>query len=131
VTVELPRWTLADRLSLALALASAPVVEAVLARHLDVPAGIGVTVAALLLLALGWQRHHRPQALTFTPAGGWLQFANGRRQACRPGAGSRVLGSSVVVHWQSPGRSGALWLTTADLPRETLRALAVRLVAGR
>ena len=114
VTVELPRWLLAERLSLGLACATAPVVEAVLARHPGAPAGVGLAVAALLVAGAWIQQRHRPRSLV-------LQATTG----------SRLLGSSLVVRWQSPGRSGALWLTPADLPRETLRSLAVRLVAGR
>ena len=114
VTVELPRWLLAERLSLALACATGPVVEMVLARHPGAPVGVGLAVAALLVAGVWFQRRRRPRSLVL-PAG----------------PGSRLIGSSVVVHWQSTGRSGALWLTSADLPRETLRSLAVRLVAGR
>jgi hypothetical protein len=114
VTVDLPRWLLAERLSLGLACATAPVVEAVLARHPGAPTGAGLAVAALLVAGAWFQRRRRPRSLAL-PAG----------------PGSRLLGSSVVVRWQSPGRSGSLWLTPADLPRETLRSLAVRLVAGR
>jgi hypothetical protein len=130
VTVELPRWPLADRLSLVLAVAAAVVIEAVAARHPGAPAGVGVAAAALLALGLWFQRRHRPQALEFAPGAGCLRFPDGRQQPFRPGAGSRLLGTSVVLHWQSPGRSGSLWLTPADLSREQLRALAVRLVAA-
>jgi hypothetical protein len=130
VTVELPRWLLADRLSLGLACATAPVVELVLARHPGTPVGAGVVVAALLLASLWRQRRRRPRALELASVGGWMQFADGTRLGCRPGPGSRVLGSSVVLHWQAAARSGGLWLTPVDLPHETLRSLAVRLVAG-
>jgi len=131
VTVELPRWLLAERLSLGLACATAPVVELVLARHPGAPAGVGLAVAALLVAGLWLHRRRRPQAMDFAPAGGSLRLAQGGPLAFEAGRGSRLLGSSVVVHWRAPGRSGALWLTPADLPRETLRSLAVRLVAGR
>jgi hypothetical protein len=130
VTVELPRWLLADRLSVGLACATAPVVELVLARHPGAPVGVGVVVAAVLLAVLWRQRRRRPQALQLGSVGGWMQFADGIRLGCRPGPGSRLLGSSVVLHWQATARSGGLWLTPVDLPRETLRLLAVRLVAG-
>jgi len=114
VTVELPRWLLAERLSLVLACATAPVVELVLAHHPGAPAGAGVVIAVLLVAGVWLQRHRRPQSLEITPA-----------------RGSRLLGPSLVVHWQARGRSGALWLVPGDLPREMLRSLAVRLVAGR
>jgi len=131
VTVELPRWLLADRLSLGLACATAPVVELVLARHPGAPAGVGVVAAALLVAGLEWQRRRRPQTLGIAATGGWLRCAGGTRLDCRAGPGSRLLGASIVLHWEAPGHAGAVWLTPADLPRETLRALAVRLVAGR
>jgi len=131
VTVELPRWLLADRLSLGLACATAPVVELVLARYPGAFAGGGVVAAALLVAGLEWQRRHRPQALGIAATGGWLRRAGGTRAECRVGPGSRLLGASIVLHWETPGQSGAVWLTPADLPRETLRSLAVRLVAGR
>ena len=132
MTVDLPRWLLADRLSAALSCATVPVVEMVLARHPGgAPVGVGGLVAALLLAGLWWQRQRRPRALQLTSAEGWIRFADGAQLGCRPGPGSRLLGSSIVVHWQTAARSGALWLTPADLPRETLRSLAVRLVAGR
>jgi hypothetical protein len=131
VTVELPRWLLADRLSLGLAGATAPVVEAVLARHPGAPGGLGLLVAVMLLAGFCWQRRRRPRALQLATAGGWMQFADGARLACQPGPGSRLLGSGVVLHWRAAARSGSLWLTPADLPREVLRSLAVRLVAGR
>jgi hypothetical protein len=131
VTVELPRWPLADRLALAAVLGCAPVVEAVLARYPGAPAGAGVAVAAVLAAALWRQRRRRPRSLEFTPVGDWLRLADGSRQSFRPGTGTRLLGTSVVLHWEAPGHGGSLWLAPADLPRETLRALAVRLVTGR
>jgi len=87
VTVELPRWLLADRLSLLLACATAPVVEGVLARHPGVPAGLGVMVAALLLAGLWRQRGRRPRALQLADAGGWMQFADGARLGYQQGRG--------------------------------------------
>ena len=131
VTVELPRWLLADRLSLGLACATAPVIEGVLARYPGVPSGAGI-VAAALLVAGAWRQHrHRPRALELSPAAASLRLPAERPRAPVPGPGCRLLGASVVVHWRSAGRSGALWLTPFDLPRATLRLLAVRLVAGR
>lgn len=131
MTVELPRWPLADRLTVVLLLAAALVVEVVAARHAGAPGGLGVAAAALLAVVFQFQRQRRPRRLVFAPGANHLQFADGRQRPFVAGAGSRQLGSSVVLHWQSPGRSGAAWLTPADLPRATLRALAVQLVTGR
>ena len=130
LTVELPRWPLADRVSLLLALASGATIEAVLARYPQAPLGVGVAVTALLAAALWYARRRRPLVLELAPGGGSMRLRDGTRAPFRPGIGSRVLGSSVVLHWRSAGRSGSLWLTPADQPRETLRALAVRLVAA-
>lgn len=131
MTVELPRWPLADRLTVALLFAVALVVEAVAARHPGAPGGLGVAAAALLSVVFQFQRRRRPRALVFARGASHLRFADGSQRSFVAGTGSRLLGSSVVLHWRSPGRSGAAWLTAADLPRETLRALAVHLVAGR
>lgn len=131
MTVELPRWPLADRLTVALLLAVALVVEAVAARHPGAPWGLGVAAAGVLAALFQLQRRRRPRTLVFAPGASELWFNDGSQRPFVAGAGSRLLGSSVVLHWQSPGRSGAAWLTPADLPRETLRSLAVQLVAGR
>lgn len=131
MTVELPRWPLADRLTLGLAVAAGVVLEAILALHPGAPAGAGVAVAAVLLAWQWQQRRRRPQALEFTPAGGSLRLRDGHALPFVLGPGSRVLGTGVVLHWRAPDRSAALWLTPADLPREALRRLAVRLVAAR
>jgi hypothetical protein len=131
MTVELPRWPLADRLTLALAAAAGVVLEAVMALYPGAPVGAGVAVATVLLAWQWQQRRWRPQALEFTPTGGSLRQRDGRDLPFVLGPGSRLLGTGVVLHWRAPGRSAALWLTPADLPRELLRRLAVRLVAAR
>jgi hypothetical protein len=130
VTLELPRWPLADLLSLGLVVAAAVVVEAVAARHPGVPAGLGVAAAVLLVLWLQFQRRRRPRTVVLTPGAGHLRLPDGRQLPCRPGTGSRLLGTSIVLHWRSPGGSGSLWLTAADISRERLRALAVCLAAA-
>jgi hypothetical protein len=128
--VELPRWPLADRLTLGLGLAAGIVLEAVLARYPGVPAGIGGVAAALLLLWFAGQRRKRPLAIEFALPVGRLRYRDGRQVPFVVGPGSRVFGSTVVLHWQTADRSDALWLTPADLSHEALRRLAVRLVAG-
>lgn len=131
MTVELPRWPLADRLTAVLLFAAALSIEMVAARHPGAPVGLGVALAALLAAVFGYQRRRRPRRLVFACGANHLQLADGSRRPFVAGAGSRLLGTGVVLHWQAPGRSGAVWLTPADLPRRTLRALAVHLVAGR
>jgi len=129
--VELPRWPLADRLTLALGLSAGLVLEAVLSRYPGAPAGIGGAAAAVLLLWSARQRRRRPLTLEFAPSLGRLRFGDGHAVPFVLGPGSRVLGSTVVLHWQSADRSDALWLTPADLSHEALRRLAVLLVANR
>ncbi len=130
--VELPRWTLADRVTLALVIAAGIVVEVVAAGQDAAPGGAGLAVAAVLLL---WHARHwarRPRALAIRPAGSGAVGGAPGCEPCTVHGASRILGSSVVLHWQpaTGGREG-LWLTPLDLPRRTLRRLAVRLATGR
>jgi hypothetical protein len=132
MTVELPRWTLADRVTVALVVAAGIVVEMVAAGQDGAPGGVGLAVAAALLL---WHAHHRarrPLALAIGPAGSGAEAGAPGSQPSTVHRASRILGPSVVLHWQSAagGREG-LWLTPFDLPRRTLRRLAVRLATGR
>ena len=91
----------------------------------------GPVMIPILLISVGAIGLIIERALVFARGTSHLQFADGSQRSFVAGEGSRLLGSSVVLHWRSPGRSGAAWLTAADLPRETLRSLAVHLVAGR
>jgi hypothetical protein len=128
MTVELPRWALADRLTLLLGAAAAVALEVALSRYPGVLPGFGLLAG---LSVVSWQlllRRRRPLAVEFAAPGCELCFGDGRREPCRVGPGSRGLGPTVVLHWISPGRSEALWLTPADLPRDVLRRLAVWLV---
>jgi hypothetical protein len=128
VTVELPRWALADRLALGLIVAAGVMLEAGLP---GAPPGTGVLAAAALVLWQRRQRMQRPLVVALAPDGGTLTLGDGRRVPCHLGSGTRVLGATVVLHWHVDGSPGSLWLTPVELPRETLRRLAVRLVAGR
>lgn len=131
VTVELPRRALADWLTLGLLAAAGAVLEVVLGGLAGVPPGAGGLTAAALALWQRSQRLQRPLVVALAQNGGTLTLGDGRRVPCHFGRGTRVLGATILLHWQSDGPSGALWLTPADLPRETLRRWAVRLVAGR
>jgi hypothetical protein len=127
--LELPRRLLADRLSALLILACGVAIEAALWRHPGQPAGVGFAVAGLL-----WTWHWRRARLAPTRAvcgpDGWrLQLAEGHWTEAALGRGTRLLGPSVVLHWQAEGRSFGAWLTPADLPRPVLRSLALRLRA--
>ena len=131
MTLELPARLFADRLALGLAIAGAVAIEAMLARHPGGPAGPGLAAGAALLL-WQWRRlRDRPRAVVAGAAGVALWFHGSPEPVPATGPGARVLGRSVLLHWRSGRRSGTLWLTPADLPREALRALRVCFVAGR
>jgi hypothetical protein len=135
MTHELPARLLADRITVALALACVAAIEVVLARHPGAPAGIGLATGAGLLLWQWRRTRGRPRRVTAGAEGVALVFERGGGPVPVADRGSRVLGRSVVLHWAGGGRAavrpGTLWLTPADLPRETLRALRVGVLAGR
>ena len=132
MTVELPRWTLADRLTVALVVAAGTVVEVVAAGQDGAASGVGAVAAVGLLLWHARHRAGRPRALELRPAGSGAAAGVPGGDSCTVHGASRILGPSIVLHWQTAagGRQG-LWLTPFDLPRRTLRQLAVRLVSGR
>lgn len=132
MTVELPRWTLADRLTVALVVAAGIVVEVVAAGQDGAASGVGAAAAVGLLLWHARHRACRPLALELRPAGSGAATGVLAGDSCTVQGASRILGPSIVLHWQTAagGRQG-LWLTPLDLPRRTLRQLAVRLVSGR
>jgi len=132
MTVDLPRWTLADRLTVALVIAAGIVVEVVAADQVGAPSGVGLAVAIGLLLWHAGHRARRPLALAIRPAGSGAVYCTPGCEPCSVHGASRILGPSVVLHWQTAtGGRNALWLTPLDLPRRTLRQLAVRLVTVR
>ena len=125
MTLELPRWLLAERLTLALIASGALAVEATLARYPGLPQGPGLLIGALLA-AWQWRLgRHRPRAVVL--ASGDVLVRTGGAVAPVPATGSRarVLGRSVVLQWLDRGRSRTLWLTSADLPPESLRQMRV------
>jgi hypothetical protein len=129
VTVELPARLLADRLSVALAVACAVAIESTLARHPGMPWGVGL-VAGGLLLAWQWRRvQRRPGRIAIGPGGVAVQLAGRGVPVPATGPRARVLGRSVVLHWRDAGASGTAWLTPADLPSAVLRAIRVRVQA--
>jgi hypothetical protein len=129
MNLELPRRLLADRLSALLILGGGAAVEAALWRHPGLPGGAGIVTAGLLW---AWQRRRMREAPTravWGPHGWRLLRSDGRWTDAVLGRGTRLLGPSVVLHWQAEGRSLGAWLTAADVPRSLLRSLAVRLKA--
>ena len=129
MSLELPRRLLADRLSALLILGCGVVLEAALWRHPGLPVGAGIVTAGLLW---AWQLRRTRQApirAAWGPRGWHLLFVDGRWTDAVLASGTRLLGPSVVLHWQAEGRSYRAWLTAADVPRSLLRSLAVRLKA--
>jgi len=125
VTLELPRWLLAERLTLALVAAGAVAVEATLARYPGLPQGPGLVIGALLAT---WQwrvGRQRPGAVVLTPGDVLVRDGRGGAPVSATGPRARILGRSVILQWRAGGRTRTLWLTSADLPRESLRQMRV------
>jgi len=129
MSLELPRRLLADRLTALLVLGCGATIEAVLWRQPGLPAGAGIAIAGVLLAWQAWRTRRAPRAAEWGPNGWRLRLADGGWTAARLGHGSRLLGPSVVLHWQSQAQSFRVWLTPADLPASVLRSLALRLRA--
>jgi hypothetical protein len=127
MSLELPRCLLADRLSVLLILGCGVALEAALWRHPDLPVGVGLSAAGLLWAWHQWRIRRAPLRAEWAPAGWRLQLADGRWIEVGLGRGSRLLGSSVLLHWRARGCSFRAWLTPVDLPRPVLRSLALRL----
>jgi hypothetical protein len=129
MSLELPRRLLADQLSALLILGCGVVLEAVLWRHPGLPGGAGILTAGFLWAWHLQRTRQAPTRAVWGPHGWQLLLADGRRFDADLGRGTRLLGPSVVLHWQAEGRSYRAWLTAADVPRSLLRSLAVQLKA--
>jgi hypothetical protein len=129
MSLELPRHLLGDRLSVSLILGCGLAVEAAAWRHPGLPVGIGALLAALLGTWHLVRARRAPVHAEWGPGGWRLKLADGRWVEATLVAGTRLLGSSVVLRWHADGRTVGAWLTPADLPRSRLRRLAVRLQA--
>lgn len=133
MTLELPARLLADRAALLLIVTGVIVAEVVLLRQSEGPAGLGFAAGVLLTAWQVWRmragRHVR--SATLAADGVWrLAFGDGHTAPALLVRGSRLLGSSAVLRWTVEGHPLAVWLTPADLPRTTLRALRVRLAGA-
>ena len=127
MSLELPRRLLADRLSVLLIMGCGAALEAALWRHPGLPVGVGSSAAGLLLAWHLWRTRRAPMRAEWAADGWRLQLPGGRWIEVGLGRGTRLLGSSVLLHWQARGSSFGAWLTPADLPRPVLRSLALRL----
>ena len=125
MTLDLPRWLLAERLTLALVAACALGVEAAVARYPGLPQGPGLVIGALLAT---WQwrvGRQRPRSVVLTPGDVLVRDGRALAPVSATGPRARILGRSVILQWRAGGRSRTLWLTSADLPRESLRQMRV------
>lgn len=109
------------------------VIEAVLLRQPASVAGPGLLVGAVLAV-WQWSRlraGRQVRTATLAADGQWqLDFEDGRTAPARLARGSRLLGPSAVLSWRVNGHPLAVWLTPADLPGASLRALRVRLAGA-
>jgi len=125
VTLELPRWLLAERLTLALVAACALAVEAALSRYPGLPQGPGLVFGALLA-AWQWRvGRQRPRAVVLTPGDVLVRDGRAVAPVSATGPRGRILGRSVILQWRAGGRMRTLWLTSADLPGDSLRQMRV------
>jgi hypothetical protein len=117
IRIEMPNPLLAARIADVLAVLAVAMVGWAASRYGSVAWSLGMTGLAATVLKLA----HGP----LLPGGEWCLV---------PGAGTRQLGSTLVVEVRSPGSGrlvGPAWLTAADLPADQLRRLAIRLRADR
>jgi hypothetical protein len=117
IQIEMPHSLLAARIANVLAVLAVAMVGWVASRYGSLAWSLGMTALAATVLKLA----RGP----FRPGGGWCLV---------PGAGTRQLGSTLVVEGRSLGSgrcAGPAWLTAADLPADQLRRLAIRLRADR
>jgi hypothetical protein len=117
IRIEVPNRLLAARIADVLAVLAVAMVGWAASRYGPVAWSLGVTGLAATVLKLA-----RGPRL---PGGRWCLV---------PGAGTRQLGSTLVVEGRLPGTgrlAGPAWLTAADLPGDQLRRLAIQLRTDR
>lgn len=134
MSLDLPRVTLAEAAAAALCLVCAVMVEAVLGRYPAAPAGMGLLLGMLpaMWLYLDSVRPGRSlRRVVWLTDGAWrLEFRDGSTLIADLGAGTRLLGLSLVLHWRVPGRSFARWLTPWDVDDGQLQKVTVRLACA-
>lgn len=132
MSIELPRLGLADCAASLLCVLCALVLELAFARQ--VGGGAGVATGAALLAWLWHARLRPPRALRNVAQlvdDCWrLEFRDGRVVDARLGPGTRVLGRTLVLHWNAGRRTTRVWLTRWDVADGRLRALTARLACG-
>jgi len=134
MSLDLPRVTLAEAAAAALCVLCAVTTEAVLGRYPAAPAGVGLLAGGLAALWVYLDSVRPARALrrvVWLPDDTWrLEFRDGSAVVAGLGAGTRMLGRSLVLHWRVSGRSFARWLTPWDVDDRQLRSVAVRLACA-
>ena len=134
MSLDLPRVTLAETAAAALCLLCAVTTEAVLGRYPSAPGGMGLLVGGVAALGLYLDSVRPARALrrvVWQPDDTWrLEFRDGSVVAAGLGAGTRMLGRSLVLQWRVSDRSFARWLTPWDVDDRRLRTVAVRLACA-
>lgn len=134
MSLDLPRVTLAEAAAAALCLVCAVMVEAVLGRYPAAPAGMGLLLGMLPAMWLYLDSVRPGRALrrvVWLTDGAWrLEFRDGSTLIADLGAGTRLLGRSLVLHWRVSGWSFARWLTPWDVDDGQLQKVTVRLACA-
>ncbi|MCI0434329.1 MAG: hypothetical protein L0271_11935 [Gemmatimonadetes bacterium] len=134
MSLELPRFGLSDCVAAAMCVICAVVTEAVLGRHPTAPGGFGLLAGAVLaawLYAATLRPARALRRLVWLPDESWrLEYRDGRVTDAHLGAGTRILGRSLVLQWRTAERSLVHWLTPWDVDDGQLRAITVRLACA-
>ena len=134
MSLDLPRVTLAEAAAAALCVVCALTVETVLGRYPAAPGGMGLLLGVLpaMWLFLDSVRPGRSlRRVVWQTDGAWrLEFRDGSTLIADLGAGTRLLGRSLVLHWRVSEGSFARWLTPWDVDDGQLRKVTVRLACA-
>ena len=134
MSLDLPRVTLAEAAAAVLCVVCAATVETVLGRYPAAPAGVGLLLGVLPAMWLFLDSVRPGRALrrvVWLTDGAWrLEFRDGSTLIADLGAGTRLLGRSLVLHWRVSERSFTRWLTPWDVDDGQLRKVTVRLACA-
>ena len=134
MSLDLPRVTLAEAAAAVLCAVSGATVETVLGRYPAAPAGVGLLLGVLPAMWLFLDSVRPGRALrrvVWLTDGAWrLEFRDDSTLIADLGAGTRLLGRSLVLHWRVSGRSFTRWLTPWDVDDGQLRKVTVRLACA-
>jgi hypothetical protein len=134
MSLDLPRVTLAEAAAALLCAVCGATVETVLGRYPAAPAGVGLLLGVLPAMWLFLDSVRPGRALrrvVWLTDGAWrLEFRDDSTLIADLGAGTRLLGRSLVLHWRVSGRSFTRWLTPWDVDDGQLRKVTVRLACA-